>query len=195
MDALGHFSCGGHFFGGAPVKQSYHGLESHAISDVPPIVRRGVLLDIAKLIGVPALEPEFTITTDHLERACERGAIKIERGDVVLLRTGWAQYFREPVRFYNGTSPGPEIEGARWLSEKGAYAVGSDTLTFERVPNPAMPVHIHLLVEKGIHIIEVLQLEELARENVPDFLFTAAPLRIEGGTGAPIRPIAIVEPA
>jgi kynurenine formamidase len=71
------------------------------------------------------------------------------------------------------------------------FAAGSDTVALELLPNPAMPVHVHLLVESGIHIIEVLNLEELAHDRVYTFVFVAAPLKIRGGTGAPIRPLAI----
>jgi kynurenine formamidase len=71
------------------------------------------------------------------------------------------------------------------------FAAGSDTIAFERVPSRAMPVHVHLLVESGIHIIEALNLEELAAARVYTFLFVAAPLKIRGGTGSPIRPLAV----
>ena len=71
------------------------------------------------------------------------------------------------------------------------FAAGSDTVALEVLPNPAMPVHVHLLVESGIHIIEVLNLEEIASNGVYTFVFMAAPLKIRGGTGAPVRPLAI----
>jgi kynurenine formamidase len=89
------------------------------------------------------------------------------------------------------SGPGPELEAARWLSSRGVFAAGSDTVAFERVPAAEMPVHAHLLVESGIHIIEALNLEEIARERVYEFAFIAAPLKIRGGTGSPIRPIAL----
>jgi kynurenine formamidase len=87
-------------------------------------------------------------------------------------------------------APGLGIEAARWLSSRKIFAAGSDTVAFEKVPNPSMPVHVHLLVDSGIHIIEVLNLEELARDGVYEFLFVAAPMNIRGATGAPIRPLA-----
>ena len=87
--------------------------------------------------------------------------------------------------------PGPEIEGARWLSERGVFAAGSDTIAFEKVPAAGMPVHVHLLVESGIHIIEALNLEDLSRERIYEFVFIAAPLKFRGGTGSPIRPLAL----
>jgi kynurenine formamidase len=71
------------------------------------------------------------------------------------------------------------------------FAVGSDTVAFEKIPTDTMPVHVHLLVEKGIHIIECLNLEELAAARVSTFLFVAAPLKVRGATGAPVRPLAL----
>ena len=82
------------------------------------------------------------------------------------------------------------MEAARWLSARRIFAAGSDTVAFEKLPSPAMAVHAHLLVESGIHIIEVLNLEELARDEVYEFVLVAAPMKITGATGAPMRPIA-----
>jgi kynurenine formamidase len=196
IDALCHFSSGGKLHGGidAASVQSYdRGLERLSIDTVAPILRRGVLLDVAAHLGVDVLPAEFTVTPDHLEATARAHGVGIERGDVVLLRTGWAQYWNEPARYINGvSSPGPQEEGARWLSSKGVFAAGSDTTAFEQVPSPGMRVHVHLLVESGIHIIEALNLEELAAARVYAFLFVAIPLKLRGGTGSPIRPLALV---
>ena len=191
IDALCHFSYRGKLYGGIAVEQSTaSGHGQLTVDTIAPILRRGVLLDIAWLAGVSALEEDFEVTPAHLD-AGARG-LEIRPGDVVLLRTGWASSFREPVRFLaQGRGPGPSLAGARWLSGRGVFAAGSDTLAFEKIPMPAMPVHVHLLVEKGIHIIECLNLEELAAAGVREFLFVAAPLKIRGATGAPMRPLAL----
>jgi kynurenine formamidase len=154
------------------------------------------LLDVAGLEGVPSLPKDFAIKPQHLAAACQRQKVDIRAGDVVLLRTGWARHWPDPSAYVMGgrgsapTGPGPEIEGARWLSERRIFATGSDTLAYERVPS-AMQVHVHLLVESGIHIIEVLDLEKLAEDGVSEFLFVALPLKIRGATGSPVRPIAL----
>jgi kynurenine formamidase len=128
----------------------------------------------------------------HIDAARQGQGVEIRRGDVVLLRTGWAAYWDDPRRFISEVrGPGPGLAGARWLSGHGIFAVGSETVAFEKVPDASMPVHVHLLVENGIHIIECLNLEELATARVYEFLFVAAPLKIRGGTGSPIRPIAV----
>ncbi len=195
MDALNHFSCGGKLHGGAEVEpvQSYGGgVNSQSIDTVAPILRRGVLLDIAAQQNMEALPKDFAITPEHLETALRDQKVTVEKGDVVLLRTGWGRYYEDARRYLSETHcPGIAIEGARWLSSRGIFAAGSDTVALELLPNPAMPVHVHLLVESGIHIIEVLNLEEIARDRAYTFVFMAAPLKVRGGTGAPVRPLAI----
>lgn len=196
LDALNHFSCNGRFFNGHSVvdAQTFSGgVTAHSVSTVAPILRRAVLLDVAGLLNVAALDEDFTITPEHLDAALASSSVAIDQGDVVLIRTGWAKFWRDSRRYISEVrGPGPAIEGAQWLSNKGIFAAGSDTVAFEKVPDAGMPVHVHMLVENGIHLIENLNLEELAAHRITEFLFIAAPLKIEGGTGAPTRPIALV---
>jgi len=195
IDALCHFSCDGRLYQGAEAAalQSYErGLESFAIDGVGPILRRGVLLDVAGHEGLDALPQDYEITPDTLEAVAHAERVAVEPGDVVLLRTGWGRYWNDAARFVAQVhGPGPGETGARWLSRAGVFAAGSDTIAFELVPAPSMPVHVHLLVESGIHIIECLNLEEAAAARAYEFLFVASPLKIRGGTGSPIRPFAL----
>jgi kynurenine formamidase len=205
IDALCHYSCDGMLYGGVEanaVQNDSTGFSQLGADTIPPILRHGVLLDVAAHMKVDVLPADFTITPDHLDAALKTTKATIGPGDVVLLRTGWARYFGNTAQFVTGgqggaeprhavTGPGPELDGARWLSERGVYAAGSDTIAFEKVPAARMPVHVHLLVETGIHIIEALNLEELSRDGVYDFVFLGAPLKIRGGTGAPLRPLAL----
>lgn len=197
IDALNHFSCAGRLFGGAEPRQSAgEGVQPHSVDTIAPLVRRGVLMDVA---GDDEIAPDFVVTPENLEAIAARDRIEVRAGDVVLLRTGWARHWDNPHHFVTASSgthvigPGPQRPAAEWLSRRGIFAAGSDTIAFERMPSKAMEVHVHLLVESGIHIIECLNLEELARDRVHEFLFIAAPLKIRGGTGSPIRPLAIVK--
>jgi len=200
IDALCHFSCGGKLHGGieaGAVQSDAGGIREHSVDTIAPILRRGVLLDVAGQVKMDALPTDFSITPDHLEAAARAQRVDIQKGDVVLLRTGWARFWNDSARYITGgvgavpAGPGPELAGARWLSKHGVFAAGSDTVAFERVPATSMPVHVHLLVESGIHIIEALNLEELARDRIYEFVFVAAPMKIRGGTGSPIRPLAL----
>lgn len=192
IDALCHFTCDGKLFGGvdvAPLQSYAGGLERHTIDGVAPLFRRGVLLDIAKLAGVDALPKDFVVTPEHLDAT----GVSVQPGDVALIRTGWGRYWDDAAQFISQVhSPGPRVEGAKWLSARGVFAAGSDTAPFEFTPSPKMDVHVHLLVECGIHIIECLNLEELSACGAAEFVFMAAPLKIRGGTGSPIRPYALV---
>ena len=194
IDALCHFSCGGVLFGGHDVEglqSTSGGMRKHGVDQVTPMLRRGVLLDIAGQQRVQALPKEFTITPEMFERAEREQGVQVRAGDVVLIRTGWANYWSDDHLFLRQVEPGPELAGGKWLSERKVFAAGSDTICFERVPSPEMPVHVHLLVENGIHIMEALNMEELARDRAYEFLFVAVPMKIRGGTGAPVRPLAI----
>lgn len=199
IDALCHYSCGGKLYGGLEPKQGYgEGISQLSVDTIAPMLRRGLLLDVTGHERMDALPVDYLVTPERLDAIASSEGVEIRKGDVVLLRTGWAKFWNNPKRYVTGgrgaqaAGPGPEEPGARWFSSRGVFAVGSDTIAFERVPSPNMAVHVHLLVEHGVHIIEALNLEELARERVYEFLFVAAPLKIRGGTGSPIRPLAVV---
>ncbi|HEY7403387.1 MAG TPA: cyclase family protein [Candidatus Angelobacter sp.] len=196
IDALCHVSFGGKLHGGRQVKemQSYGGgMKELAVDSVEPIIRRGILLDIAGQQNVASLPSDFEITPQHMEAAVRAHGADIREGDVVLLRTGWGSFFEDALRFESQLhGPGPGEAGARWLSNHRVFAAGSDTISFDIVPSRTMPVHVHLLVESGIHIIECLNLEKLAADRVYEFAFLASPLKIRGATGSPIRPLALV---
>ena len=196
IDSLCHFSCNGYLHGNiaAEPNQSYGGgLKVHSVDKLPLIVKRGVLLDIATLAGFDELPEDFSIKPEHFDEAERAHRVKVRAGDVVVVRTGWARFWNDAARYIRQTrGPGPELEGAKWLSSRGVFAAGSDTIAFEKVPATNMPVHVHLLVESGIYIMEALNMEQLAADRVYEFVFVAAPLRIQGGTGSPIRPFALI---
>jgi len=196
IDGLGHISKSGKLFQDLEVAalQSYStGISEVGIDVTPPIIRRGVLLDVPALSGREVLEASEPVTAEDLERAAENQNIEISEGDVVLVRTGWIRYFSDNVKYvaFDIGEPGPDDSAGRWLAEKKVSYVGADTLAFEQTPAPSLPVHVILLVENGIQIMEVLNLEELAKARVYEFLFIALPLKIRNATGSPIRPIAI----
>lgn len=194
IDAFCHFSKDGRLHGGVDVRaaQSYTGgIAAHGAGTIAPIVRRGVLLDFAAAGPLP---PGCEITAPALEAAIEAAGVDIAPGAVVLIRTGWARYWPDPARYLNAQrQPGPGLEAARRLSARCIFAAGSDTAAFECIPSPGMPVHVHFLAGRGIHLIENLNLEELARAGAREFLLVAAPMKIRGATGAPARVFAMLE--
>ena len=195
IDALGHFSRSGCLHGGVHVAEveTRDGYREHSVADIPPIVQGAVLLDVAAATGVDCLAPAQEITVADVEAALALSGARIEPGDAVLIRTGWARHWSDAETFIGrrGGMPGPGEAAARWLIERGVTLMGSDTPGFECLPTPGVSVHAILLVDAGIHIIENLDLEGLARKRPPRVLFVALPLRLTGATGSPIRPVAI----
>jgi kynurenine formamidase len=200
IDALSHVSHHGKLYGGIGVDEAMAGGRFSALGmeTVPPMVCRGVLLDVPRALGVTSLDPGYEVTPDDLETASERGNARPREGDVVLIRTGWGRHWDDPEAYVGLASgvPGPAEDGAKWIAATGVRAAGADTLAFERIApelgHKVLPAHRVLLVEHGIHIIETLALEELAAAGVAEFAFVLSPLKIVGGTGSPVRPLAVV---
>lgn len=201
IDALGHITCGpdNHWHGGYQ-ENDYLGdfgpLNAEA-SSIPPFICRGVLIDIPAYKGVNILEREYLITVKDIEGALEAQGTEIRAGDVVLIRTGYMQAWgvdEEQAERHSGSGIGHEA--AVYLADKGVVLVGGDNETVEVNPsvdpeNPH-PVHIELLVERGIHIVEMVHVEDLSRDKVFEFLFVCLPTRIKGATGSMVRPVAMV---
>jgi kynurenine formamidase len=200
MDALCHVSHNGRLHGDVSTVEAVQGgrFAELGIDTVAPFFRRGILLDGARAIGVPHLDRAVPLTADVLEAACEAQQITIERGDVVLVRSGWPVGRYDDAHAFVGHAsgvPGIDESGATWLAAQGVSLVGGDTIALEYLPpgngHAHLPAHRILLVENGIPILELLDLEELAAGSAFEFLFVAAPIKIVGATGAPIRPLAV----
>lgn len=200
VDALAHVSHRGRLHGDVDAAEAQTGgrFRRLGIDAMEPIVGRGVLLDVAHHRGMEVLPPGYGITADDLESTSVAAGVEVRAEDVVLVRSGWARHFAEADRFIGVETgvPGPNEGAARWLADRGIRATGGDTIAYEQIPPGAghrvLPVHRVLLVEHGIHIIEVMDLEGLAEAGAVEFLFVLAPLRIVGGTGSPVRPLAVV---
>ena len=199
VDALAHVSHEGLLYGGvdAAEAQAGGGFAVLGIHELPPFVGRGLLLDVPALLGVDICEGGHEITVAELESAVGRQGTPIQPGDAVLVRSGWGANFHDPER-YLGTDtgvPGVGEAGAQWLADQGAALVGADTLAFECLPagqgHALLPAHRVLLVERGINIIEALDLDQVAAEEVYEFVFVLSHLNIYGATGAPVRPLAL----
>jgi kynurenine formamidase len=203
IDALAHVSHDGKLHDGSDAAEAGRGGKyvDLGVHTIEPMIRRGVLLDVPAALGTPGgCEPGYEITPADLAAAEERQGTPVRPGDVVLIRSGWGRHFDDPDRTaYVGRDsgvPGVGEAGAVWLAERGAHAVGADTIAFECLHPGAghsiLPAHRVLLVERGIYIIEAMALEELAADAVHEFLFLLTPLPIFGATGSPVRPLAVV---
>lgn len=195
VDALGHVWAGDQLYNGhASAGGGSAGLRRCAIDRLPGMITRGVLLDVAGRQNVPRLESSKEITVEDLEACLRDQGVDLKAGDAVLIRTGWPSMYSEDAERYVWEFPGIGLAAARWLAAHDVVLVGADTLGVEvrtRARPWDLPVHLCLLHEHGVHMLELLDLERLAADNVHEFLFILAPLPIEGGTGSPVNPLAI----
>ena len=201
VDALAHVSYMGHLHGGAPADEAQQGgrFSLLGVDTIEPLVCRGVLLDVAGLRGVDVLPGGYGITAEDLASAEREAGVGVRAGDVALIRSGWAQHFGDAGVFLGHESgvPGPTEEAAGGVATRGVRAPGAATKSNEQIKpevgHALLPVHRLLLAEHGIHIIEVMNLSGLAAAGVHEFVFVLAPLKIVGGTGSPVRPLALVQ--
>lgn len=173
------------------------GLRALGIENIKPIITRGVLIDVAGYKGVPVLPPTYEVTLADVRGALARQGMSesgIVPGDAIFFGYGWAVHWREPA-VYQASQPGIGLEVARWIVERKASMVGSDSPGLEVTPNPdpnlVFPAHQELITRNGIWNLENLHFEELVAEQVYQFLFVFTPVRFKGATGSPGRPIAI----
>jgi len=204
IDALGHFSNQGLLYGGASAANVQAGgrLVSHDVLAIPAGLRRAVLFDVAGFLASDVLDAETGISANTLRDIASQNNINIQPGDVVVIRTGWIRHFADRDRFLGFSTgvPGITLDAAEWLADAGVFAVGADTTSCEQihpeVGHSLLPVHEYLLVECGIHLIEVLMLEtlavRLAKAARSEFTIVIAPLPVVGATGAPLRPLALI---
>jgi kynurenine formamidase len=204
VDALCHVSgYAGSFYNDTPAEAvSYAGARRLDIAKVHGVTTRGVLLDVARLHEVPALHKYDVVTADDLKRAADSAGVEVGPGDAVLVRTGWpTAYAGDGVGWYR-EAPGVGPSAALWLARRDVALIGCDNGGVEGVnvlPDKSadprseiiQTLHPLLLANLGIHLLELLNLEALADAGIAEFQFVMAPLRIVGGTGSPVNPLAI----
>jgi len=196
FDSLNHFGYDGKIWNEFDAKDNLGSLRwTVAGADaIPPVIARGVLIDVAAFHGVDVLPDSYGITRDDLVGALARQGTDLRVGDVIAIRTGRGGVWPDPEA-YLPREPGLTLDGARFLAEAGAATIGADNIALEQLPSQEednwMAVHTFLLAEAGVPIIEVFDLEELAAEQLYTYAFIGACLKIRGATAGPMRPLAL----
>lgn len=178
------------------------GAEFNSITNFRRAAGRGVLLDIPRHLGRPWLEPGEAVQSQDLERCAESQGVEVGEGDFVLVRTGQIAQCRNRGNwgdYAGGPAPGLGLDSAKFLCERHVAAVATDTWGMEVKPyeceSLVAPMHIILLVNAGVHVGEMWDLEELAEDCAQDgtfeFFLSAPPLTISGAVGSPLNPLAI----
>lgn len=197
IDALNHFGLNGKIWNHYSAKKHLgdRGWKKAGIEKVPPIIARGILLDIPRSKGLEELNPNYRVTQQDIENTLRFQNTSLQAGDVVLIRTGRMRHYSKAKTFMEN-APGLGMAAARFLAEQNqALSIGADNLSFEAFPsedqNNYVPVHTYLLAQQGVTIMELVDLEALATDKIYEFAFIGTPLKIRGGDAAPLRPLAI----
>ena len=200
LDALGHVAQDGRVFGGGQALDAQDGvlgLVQNSIDEVAPIVRRGVLLDVAAHLGVDVMEPAAVIGPDLIRATADWAGVTFEPGDCVLVRTGWEKHWGDPQLYlgHHGGVPGIDLDAAVLMGDQGAFLIGADTggVEVSHAVESELPVHMEALVQRGIYLLENLSLQGLTGRGVADFLFFCSPLKLRGASGSPVRPVAVLQ--
>lgn len=196
IDALCHFWYNGKMYNGFDGAEhvTSDGATKNSIDNVPFIIGRGVLLDIAGWKGVEHLSIGEAVTANDLDQCAAAQNIKVKSGDIILLRTGWMQVFYQDRALFDSGEPGIDDSTLPWLKDHDIVAIGADNHAvevLEHIPPTDLPIHRYAIRDLGLYLMENFYLEELAAEKVYESLVIIAPLQLTAGAGSPINPIAI----
>ena len=199
IDALCHQAEEMRLSGGQEVNQQIQtpaGFTVLGVETIPPLIARGVLLDVAHYRAVERIEAGSPVTRGDLEATAQAEGTAIGGGDIVLVRTGNGAIWHDAMAYLR--AGGINADASSWLASLRVRAVGADNIAWDEVGvvdpdlKVSLPGHLILLVRHGIYIIENLNLEELARKRCYEFTFICLPLKMRGATGSPVRPVALV---
>jgi kynurenine formamidase len=171
------------------------GFTKLGIQNTGMIFTRGVLIDVAGFKGADILPDTYEITVEDIEGALKKQGTALQPGDAILIHTGWGKLYGKENARYVKSCPGIGVKAAQWLIEKDPILLGADNWPVEVAPNAdkqlSLPVHQIALVVSGVHLLENLKLDDLAGKQVYEFAFAMQPLKIQGGTGSTVSPVAI----
>jgi kynurenine formamidase len=197
IDGLGHIGVGERFYNGNKWQDfaNISGLKKLSADKIPPMVTRGVLLDMAAHYGVDVVKEGTAFNTAEIEAVAKKQGIEIRQGDVVIFHTGWLSLIEKDPKRFGSVEPGLGREGARYLVGKGVVAVGADTWGLDAIPFEQgagiFEVHQILLTMSGTYILENVNTAELAKDKAWEFLFVLGQNKYQGAVQSMINPVAI----
>lgn len=196
IDALSHFGLQGQIYNGFKTEDHLgdRGWRKGGIEKFPPIIARGVLIDVPRYKGMDMLPESYGITVEDIQGTLRAQNVVLEDGDVVMVRTGRMRWFKDNDKYMHNT-PGLTRESANFLADRGAIVIGVDNISTDVWPAQEsknwIPVHSAMLSQRGVPIMQNVNLEGLAADRVHQFAWFGAPLKLRGSDGAPMRPVAI----
>jgi kynurenine formamidase len=198
LDGLAHIGIGEYVYNGHRYTDiiSSTGVTLLGIENVPPIVTRGILLDVAALRGVRMLDDEEVVTAEDLQAVADLQGVQVEAGDVVLVHTGWGALWGVDNERYRRAEPGIDLSASQWCIERRVSVIGADNWAVEQVMaqpgDLAFPVHQETITRNGVYLLENVRTEELAADGVHEFCCIIAPTRLRGASASMVGPIAVI---
>jgi kynurenine formamidase len=196
LDGLGHIGVEHVYYNGNKLADFADptGLKKLGIEKVPPMVARGVLLDMAAHYNTDVVKEGTAFNVKEIEEVAKKQGVEIRQGDVVIFHTGWLSLIGKDDKRYSTGEPGVGVEGAKYLTGKGVVAVGADNWAVEVIPfesKNVFEVHQILLPMNGTYILENMDTAELAKDKAYEFMFVLGQPRFRGAVQSMINPIAI----
>ena len=201
IDGLGHIGIRHEYYNGHKAADfaKTDGLTRLGIEKIPPLVTRGVLLDMTRFYGQEIVKEGTAYTREDIIAAAGAQGVELRQGDTVLFHSGWLNLLDggpEDRERYVSVEPGLGNSGAEYLAEIGVVAVGADTWGLEAVPfekgaEGVFSVHQILIPQNGIYILENMETRQLIKDGVQEFMFVLGPARLRGAVQMIVNPIAI----
>ena len=201
IDGLGHIGVGDRYYNGLKWGEiaSIGGMKKLGADTVPPMVARGVMLDMAAHYGVEVVKEGTAFNQAEIDAVAKKQGVEIRQGDVVIFHTGWLSLIDKDPKRYGSVEPGLGREGARYLVSKGVVAIGADTWALEAIPfekkgaedGGVFEVHQILLPMSGTYILENINTAELAKDKAYEFMFVLGQNKYQGSVQSMINPVAI----
>jgi len=196
IDAFSHQMWGDSFYNCFKLGDigTRNGFKKLGAEHIGALFTRGVLIDVAGLKGVDLLPASYNITPDDLQQALAKAKLKLMPGDTVVIRTGWSKLMGKDNARYGRQNPGIGIAAGQWLIAQNPMMIAADNCCVELRPSEpghSLPVHAMMIIQHGIYLLENVMLEELAAAGATEFAFIVQPLKIKGGTGSAVAPIAV----
>lgn len=196
LNGIGHIGIDNVYYNGNKAADfvTVEGVKKLGIEKVPPIVTRGIVLDMTEHFGKKIVPGGTTFTVTDIQAVLQKQNIAVQKGDVVLFNTGWLELIGKDDKQFLETEPGIDMEAARWLADQGIVAFGGDTWASEVYPNPLgeeFPVNQFMLAKRGIYNLELIDSRALVRDKAWEFLFVLGQPLYVGSTQVNVNPIAI----
>jgi kynurenine formamidase len=191
IDAFSHQMWGDSFYNCFKLGDigTRNGFKKLGAEHIGALFTRGVLIDVAGLKGVDMLPTSYTITPDDLQQALAKANVKLQPGDTVVIRTGWSKLMGKDNERYGSQNAGIGIAAGQWLLTQNPLMIAADNCCVEVRPSEAghsLPIHAMMIIQNGIYLME-----NLAAAGATEFAFIVQPLKIKGGTGSAVAPVAI----